>query len=79
MGPLGRLSSWGPRGVFGREPISEPNGWVGEQAYSRGDGSMSREGRKLNRRKNGEDSSGWGRSDGHAIKHRNIARLSTYN
>ena len=38
------------------------------------------EGRKESQSsKKGEESSGWGRSDGHAIKHGNIARLSTYN
>ena len=37
------------------------------------------EGRSFNRWKNGEESSGWGRLDGHAIKHGNIAQTSTYN
>ena len=48
-------------------PTSESNGWVGEQAHTWGDVSLSREGRRINRRKNGEESSGWGRSDGPSV------------
>jgi len=49
-------------------PAPNSTSWIGEQADPWGDGLPSKESRRSHRRKNGVDSSGWGRLDGQPIE-----------
>ena len=59
-------------------PAPSSTSWIGERADPWGDGLPSKESRRSHRRKNGVDSSGWGRSYGQPIERMGRAEIQPW-